>query len=102
MFTEEARAVLTRYAWPGNVRELQNLVHRALLLTPGDIIAECDLPADLTDCRKASSKRLADLEREHILSVLKEVKGQRKKAAEVLGIDPKTLYRKLQEYGVKE
>ncbi len=101
-FSKEAMSVLSGYAWPGNVRELQNLVHRTLLLTPHEIIAECDLPADLTDCRKASSKRLADLEREHILDVLKEVKGQRKRAADILGIDPKTLYRKLIEYGVKE
>jgi DNA-binding NtrC family response regulator len=101
-FTKEAVAVLARYSWPGNVRELQNLVHRTLLLAPHDLIEECDLPTDLTDCKKASSKRLADLEREHILTVLKELKGQRKKAADVLGIDPKTLYRKLIDYGVKE
>jgi DNA-binding NtrC family response regulator len=101
-FSKEAIAILSQYSWPGNVRELQNLVHRALLLAPGAVIDKCDLPADLVDCRKPSSKRLADLEREHILEVLKEVQGQRKKAADILGIDPKTLYRKLLEYGVKE
>ena len=69
---------------------------------PATVIEDGDLPADLVDCGRPSSRRLADLEREHILAVLKEVKGQRKKAADILGIDPKTLYRKLLEYGVKE
>jgi DNA-binding NtrC family response regulator len=46
--------------------------------------------------------RLEDLERSHILKVLKDAGGQRGRAAEILGIDPKTLYRKLQAYGVKE
>lgn len=101
-FSKESLAVLKQYPWPGNVRELQNVLHRTLLLTPHDIIAECDLPLDLTDCRRASSRRLVDLEREHILAVLRETGGQRRKAADVLGIDPKTLYRKLLEYGVKE
>lgn len=101
-FSKEALAVLKQYPWPGNVRELQNVLHRTLLLTPHDMIAECDLPLDLTDCRKVSSKRLADLEREHILAVFRETGGQRRKTADVLGIDPKTLYRKLIEYGVKE
>lgn len=100
-FTKEAVDILSRYSWPGNVRELQNMVHRTLLLAPGTTIEKCDLPPDLVDCRKPSGKRLADLEREHILAVLKEVGGQRKKAADILGIDPKTLYRKLIEYGVK-
>jgi DNA-binding NtrC family response regulator len=101
-FSKEAMNVLMRYSWPGNVRELLNVIHRTLLLTGHDIIAECDLPPDLTDCMKISSKRLVDMERQHILSVMKELRGQRKKAADVLGIDPKTLYRKLLEYGVKE
>ncbi len=101
-FSNGALKVLSRYAWPGNVRELQNVVHRTLLLSHEDMIVECDLPADLADCRKENSRRLVDVEKEHILSVLREAGGHRGKAAEVLGIDPKTLYRKLQEYGVKE
>jgi DNA-binding NtrC family response regulator len=101
-FSKNALDALTRYAWPGNIRELQNLIHRALLLTPGPVIEVGDLPADLAGTGKPSSRRLADLEREHILAVLKEVKGQRKRAAVLLGIDPKTLYRKLLDYGVDE
>jgi DNA-binding NtrC family response regulator len=101
-FSKNALDALDRYAWPGNIRELQNLIHRALLLASGPVIEENDLPADLSGGKKAPGRRLADLEREHILSVLKEVKGQRKRAADVLGIDPKTLYRKLLDYGVQE
>jgi DNA-binding NtrC family response regulator len=101
-FSPGAMAVLSAYAWPGNVRELQNLVHRTVLLAPGGIIEKCDLPTDLVDCHKPSSMRLADVEREHILAVLKDANGQRRKAAEILEIDPKTLYRKLLEYGVRE
>ncbi len=101
-FSSEALKALSRYAWPGNVRELQNVVHRTLLLSHENRIAECDLPADLVPCRKESSKRLVDVEKEHILDVLRDSDGHRGRAAETLGIDPKTLYRKLQDYGVKE
>ena len=101
-FSNEALKVLSRYAWPGNVRELQNVVHRTLLLSHEDMIVERDLPADLVECRKEGSRRLVDVEKEHILTVLSEADGHRGRAAEILGIDPKTLYRKLQDYGVKE
>jgi len=101
-FTKAALNVLAGYSWPGNVRELQNVVHRTLLLSHEDMIEECDLPADLVSCRKEGSRRLVDVEKEHILTVLSEADGHRGRAAEILGIDPKTLYRKLQDYGVKE
>ena len=57
-----------------------------------------DLPIDLIGSTTANGKRLKDIEKEHILRVLKEAGGQRGKAAEILGVDPKTLYRKLLEY----
>ena len=94
--------ILSEYAWPGNVRELQNIIHRTLLLTKKDFIEPEDLPADLAADRKISSKRLEDVEREHILRVLKEAGEQKGKAAEMLGLDPKTLYRKLLSYKVSE
>ena len=101
-FSNEALNTLSEYSWPGNVRELQNVVHRILLLTRKDTIEQSDLPTDLLLGHKTSGNRLEDLEREHILKVLKEAGGQKGKAAEILGIDPKTLYRKLLSYGVKE
>ncbi len=100
--SKEALKVLFEYPWPGNVRELQNVVHRTLLLSKNDVIEPSDLPADLITDPKGSGRRLEDVEREYILKVLKEVGGQKGKAAEILGVDPKTLYRKLLSYGVGE
>ncbi|MEK6693097.1 MAG: sigma-54 dependent transcriptional regulator [Nitrospirota bacterium] len=101
-FSKSALKVLSDYAWPGNVRELQNLIYRILLLSDHDIIEPSDLPPDLTTIeQKVRGRRLEDIEKEYILKVLKEAGGQRTRAAEILGIDPKTLYRKLQSYGVK-
>jgi len=101
-FSSKALRVLSEYAWPGNVRELRNVVQRAMLLSHSDVIDVTELPQDLDRGRGPKGTRLEDLERNHILKVLKESGGQRGKAAEVLGIDPKTLYRKLQSYGVNE
>jgi DNA-binding NtrC family response regulator len=101
-FDPEAVSLLLKYSWPGNVRELQNVVHRAALLSREDRIGPEGLPEDLSGERSGHSQRIEDIEKEHILRVLKEVGGQRGKAAAVLGVDPKTLYRKLQSYGVGE
>jgi len=101
-FRNEALKTLAEYTWPGNVRELLNVVYRILLLSKNDLIGPDDLPNDLIANPRVSGTRLEDVEREHILKVLKEVGGQRGKAAEILGVDPKTLYRKLVSYGVNE
>jgi two-component system, NtrC family, response regulator AtoC len=101
-FSTAALRILSEYSWPGNVRELQNVVHRTLLLSRNDVIGPYELPTDLTGDSPVSGKRLEDVEREHILKVLKEVGGHKGKAAEILGVDPKTLYRKLLSYGVGE
>ena len=101
-FRNEALKILAEYAWPGNVRELLNVVYRILLLSKNDLIGPDDLPIDLVAYPKISGRRLEDVEREHILQVLQEVGGQRGKAAEILGVDPKTLYRKLLSYGINE
>jgi len=93
--------LLYMYDWPGNVRELQNVVHHVLLMSETDRIDIPDLPCDLNGRPGNSSLRLDDLEREHILRILKQSVGDRNKAAEVLGIHPRTLARKLEEYGVE-
>jgi DNA-binding NtrC family response regulator len=100
-FAPKALEIFLEYPWPGNVRELQNVVHRTLLLSKQDVIEPRDLPADLGPDPRVSGRKLEDVEREHILRVLKEVEGQKGKAAEILGIDPKTLYRKLLSYGLE-
>jgi DNA-binding NtrC family response regulator len=101
-FRNEALKILAENAWPGNVRELLNVVYRILLLSKGNVIGSDDLPNDLISGPSASGIRLEDVEKEHILKILKEVGGQRGKAAEILGVDPKTLYRKLLGYGINE
>ncbi len=100
--SKKAIKVLSEYKWPGNVRELQNVMYRALFLAKGNIIEPADLPFDMILTRETFSARLEDIEREHILKVLKEAGGQRGRAAEILGVNPKTLYRKLSDYGIKD
>jgi len=100
--SKKAIKVLSEYEWPGNVRELQNVMHRALLLSKRDVIEPADLPFDMISAYEMSGARLEDIEREHILRVLKEAGGQRGRAAEILGVNPKTLYRKLESYGITE
>jgi two-component system NtrC family response regulator len=100
--SKNAIEILSEYPWPGNVRELQNVVQRALFLSKDSIIEAADLPLDMTGGQKASGRKLEEVEREHILRVFKDVNGQKRRAAEILGIDPKTLYRKLAMYGIKD
>lgn len=107
--SNEATNFLTRYFWPGNVRELQHVIRRALILSPKDQIEPEDLPLDLQVSRASagvvtssgSLSTLGEVERQHILRVLEQVKGHRGQAAQVLGIDPKTLYRKLLTYRIE-
>ncbi len=100
-FSPDALAILLKYAWPGNVRELQNVIQRVLLLSNGAELTPLDLPSDLCGAeRPAASGLLTDIEREHILKTLTRTGRQLEKAAEILGIHPKTLRRKLAEYGV--
>jgi two-component system response regulator HydG len=95
------------YAWPGNVRELENAMERAVLLTPGDVIGPDALPERVTarraeplvSERTPASPTLEAIERAYIGWVLQNEAGNKSRAAEVLGIDPSTLYRKLARYG---
>jgi DNA-binding NtrC family response regulator len=106
--SNEAMNLLPRYSWPGNVRELQHVIRRALILSPKDQIEAEDLPLDLQVGRASAEvvssrgalSTLGEVERQHILRVLEQVKGHRGQAAQILGIDPKTLYRKLLTYRI--
>jgi DNA-binding NtrC family response regulator len=94
---------LERYRWPGNVRELQHAVQRALILSQDDLVQPADLPEEVRGGRPSAASpggSLEDMERQHIISTLRSVGGHRAKAATVLRIDPKTLYRKIQAYGI--
>ena len=100
----DAMAELRCHTWPGNVRELQNVIERALVLGTGPMIGVDDLPDSF---REAPSKpagiagrRLADIEREHIIRTLGAVAGNKAAAARVLGVNRKTLYRKLTQHRI--
>ena len=99
-----AVAALEAYAWPGNVRELLHAVERAVILSKGDEIQPADLPPEVlgasTTAGASAAGSLEDMERHHILTTLRQVGGHRGKAAALLAIDPKTLYRKIITYGI--
>jgi DNA-binding NtrC family response regulator len=103
-FSKGAMRLLINYPWPGNVRELENTVERAAILAETDVIHAHDLPekfhsAALTDMTgEAAPMTLEELERDHMRRVLNEVKGDKVRAAQVLGIHLSTLYRKVQRY----
>jgi two-component system response regulator HydG len=99
----EAYRRLLSWSWPGNVRELQHAIQRAVILCRDDEIQPEDLPAEVRSGQAAAapaSGSLEEVERLHIIATLKQVGGHRAKAAAVLGIDPKTLYRKILTYGI--
>ena len=99
---------LRRHPWPGNVRELENALERALVLGRDNVLWVEDLPESV---RARPSTRpfvhnglprpLSEVEREHILRTLRELHGNKAAAARLLGLDRKTLYRKLEQYGIR-
>jgi two-component system, NtrC family, response regulator AtoC len=105
----EAARAIADYAWPGNVRELQNCVERAVLLTRFDHVTPEDLPDRVRQYKPshvvvaaddpAELVTLEEMERRYILKVLEAVGGQKTAAGRILGLDRKTLYRKLERWG---
>ena len=97
---------LVSYDWPGNVRELEMVIGRAALLSAGPVIGRDDLPLEVrpraTPRVLRTDLTLAEMEREYVRAVLEKNRGHRGRTAEALGIDPKTLYNKLQAWGVAE
>jgi DNA-binding NtrC family response regulator len=113
-FHESAKKALLAYGWPGNVRELENVVERAVALVEGPLVRVDDLPplAPVRDRRPPEGEAeqdpfavalgrgltLAELERDYIMKVVAAEGGNKTRAAQRLGLDRKTLYRKLEEY----
>jgi DNA-binding NtrC family response regulator len=107
----EAMAVLTAYAWPGNVRELRNALERAVTLSPSGEIGVADLPPRVRETGRVTAlvaeaaRRelpLREVEKAYVLEILARVGGNKSRAAEILEMDRKTLYRKLEEWADPE
>jgi two-component system response regulator HydG len=105
------------YDWPGNVRELQHALERAVALSSGPVLHLGDLPTQLQNAQLERAHReaeeapaavsvqvqsIAEMERQAILATLRQVSGDKVRAARLLGIGKTTLYRKLKEYGVTD
>lgn len=104
-FSKGAMRLLIDYPWPGNVRELENTVERAVILAETDVVHGHDLPEKIHNAvpttgagGSSAGMTLEELEREHMRRVLDEVKGDKVRAAQILGIHLSTLYRKVQRY----
>jgi len=105
--SDEVMQACVKYLWPGNVRELKNAVERVVILARGEEISMADLPPEIRGDQvirvpggAGGLRPLSDVEQEHILAVLEQVNNNKKRAAEILGIDRSTLYAKLKQYGV--
>jgi DNA-binding NtrC family response regulator len=115
-FSKDALALLTEYDWPGNVRELENTIERAALRARGTEVVIDDLPARIQAVDRhqrpvstrstlqdlyADLPSLEDLERRYLSHVLEAVGGNRSRAAEIMQIDRRTLYRMAERFGIK-
>lgn len=107
-FSSEAEARLVRYSWPGNVRELSNVLERACILADTDEMSaddlwleeDVELGTSLSGPDRHSVRHLLEVERDAIARALGSVDGNRRKAAELLGIGERTLYDKIKKYGL--
>ncbi|MEW6542124.1 MAG: sigma-54 dependent transcriptional regulator [Nitrospirota bacterium] len=112
-FVPETLALLQRYRWPGNVRELENVIERAVSLSHGPLIMPDDLPEAV---RRAGAEpwseaagqgageplaTLDEMEKRHLLKALRETGGNKARAAKLLGIDRRTLYRMAERFGLE-
>ncbi|WP_200980224.1 sigma-54 dependent transcriptional regulator [Echinicola sp. 20G] len=108
-FNSDVKEIFERYSWPGNLRELKNIIKRAVLLSSDDYIQKEALPVDLLLPENSSSNNSGtkDLkssfevqEKAMIIKTLNDVKHNKSKAAKILNIDRKTLYNKIEKYGI--
>ncbi|MDR3554294.1 MAG: sigma-54 dependent transcriptional regulator [Syntrophobacteraceae bacterium] len=99
----ETLQVLRDYSWPGNVRELRSVINKAMIFAVSGTIMPEHLPSQILANRKAPPRQLQtleELEKDHIIEVLDSAGGNQSKAAEILGINRKTLYKKLHKHKV--
>jgi DNA-binding NtrC family response regulator len=105
-FTDDALARLANYDWPGNVRELENAIERAVVVCKKTRIGVEDLTASIASAEKrpdgmpaVPGAKMEELERYAILKTLEHTGGSTSRAAEILGISPRTIQYRLQQYG---
>lgn len=104
-----AMEALKNYRWPGNIRELKNVIERIVVLSQNNVIQLSEIPSDIRgggtgnerEGTELKATNLREAEKELIQKKLIECKGNKSKAAEMLGISRRTLYRKIEEYGMK-
>ena len=96
-----------RYRWPGNVRELENTIERLSIFSGSGLVEFSDLPADIQDRKPAPEgalfsgmPTLDELEKRYMQHVLEAAGGSRTRAAEILGVDRRTLYRMAERFGI--
>jgi len=106
LFSESCRKVMLQYPWPGNVRELKNVVKRLIILRPGETITGHEIDTQLSGVRTSTRRKhmtLKELERQHIVSILKDtggVVGGANGAAALLGVPRQTLQYRMRKYGI--
>ena len=103
--SSDVERVFMEYPWPGNVRELEHALEHAFILCPGDTLCVDHLPSELQDCFRGTSgprKTTEEDEASAIREALRKTAGNKARAARLLGIDRKTLYRKLARYNLIE
>jgi DNA-binding NtrC family response regulator len=110
-FVPDTMTLLQRYHWPGNVRELENVIERAVSLSHGPLVLPDDLPEVVRTVESETPRRetqdksqlptLEEVEKQYLMRVLREVGGNKVKAARVLGIDRRTLYRMAERFGLE-
>ena len=101
------------YPWPGNIRELQNVLRRAVIMSRGNVLeleecwlqgktAVCEIPAPVADQESDTLRSLDEVEKEHILKVLRHTGGNYGEACKILGVSRPTLRKKIADYGLKD
>jgi DNA-binding NtrC family response regulator len=106
-FSSDALDALLRYRWPGNVRELENTIERLTIFSPAGLVDLGDLPPQIQDVPTtreetifAGLPTLDEIEKRYLLHVLEAAEGSRTRAAEILGVDRRTLYRMAERFGI--
>ena len=105
-FSKDAAEMLLAYDYPGNVRELENIIERCATLSLSEVVDKDELPSFIVNGGQSAKSLLlsciaADAEKAHILKVLKTTQGNKTRAAEMLGISRKTLWEKINAYGIE-